>query len=404
MTNMKINHFLLKALAVLSVSAILFSSYLVEFANAQGYSSAFEGPKATFYGVEYQPPGAPSKLRWSSFQTPTFNPPASLHDFLGTLKFDSDGYDSGKPNIYGEMTTIYLPSETMGNIRPWVPSNWLNQLQYVQNPIGNYTWEIGEKHYGMEAWLCRLYVAFSAEWEGSIEPWGVSGEVPRINSPGAPLENEYSNLAVWLEIDTAPTFYYMNAEATYFAIGKIQLSNPVEYTGHTNQYGGLFGTNVVDPRTTVSLLPESASSYMYIYDAAWGLNGTRQTQYSYQGQDLNPSIFKPKSYIKIDFNKFGIYAGSTIPWSTIGGWVKGDNAVVCFDVTVFTIGEWKVQDVQNDPDNYGRFTRTDEAGGFLSWLLSPATLSWLIPVLIFFALLIFAPWVIVAILGIFRGR
>lgn len=400
--------------AVFSVIVLLFlSSFLAGAVNAQGTSSNFEGPKGTFFGVEYQG-GYLSRLRWGG----TYGEPGyygqsagSMHEFSTTLKFDSDGADSGKPNIFGEMTSIYLPANTLGNINPWVPASWLNQMQYLDNPRDNVTWEIGGKYYGMQTWLCRWYIAFSGEWEGGINdlPFvgGGYGEAPpQPNYYDG--DNSYSDLEVWLKVDLSPTFYYMNAEKTYFALGKVQLSNAIQYEGHTNQYGGLLDTNRVPQRTGVSILPESSSSLLYMYDTPWGDPGSqKQTAYSYQGQALNPGVFKDAVYLKIDFNKFGIYGGTGNLFGVpvLGGWwVVGDTAVVCLDVTVFTIGEWKVQDVQDDPDHYGRFTRTDQSSDFIGWLFSSSTLAWLIPVLIVVALLLFAPWVLWALFAFFRRR
>jgi hypothetical protein len=282
-------------------------------------------------------------------------------------------------------------------------------MQYLENPISNVTWEIGDKYYGMQTWLCRWYVAFSAQWEGGINDipvfGGGYGEAPP--QPVYPDgDNSYYDLEVWLEINTTPTFYYVNAEKTYFAIGKVQLSNTVLYRGTTNQQGGLFSSNTVEPRQGVSVLPESEASLLYLYNEPWGgTSDTRATSYSYQGQALNPDVFRNKQYVKFDFNKFGVYGG-TSQWGVPAGfWCKGDVAVICFDVTVFSIGEWKVQDVQEDPENYGRFVRTDQSADWLGWLLSSSTLAWLIPLAIIVAILFFAPWFLIAIVAIiFGGR
>jgi len=365
------------------------------FAEAQGTSTNFQGPKGTFEAIQYQ--GSYSApVRWGGGYG---NSAGSLKSFGTTLKFDADGAWDGKPNIYGEMTSIYLPASTVGQIKSWVPTNWLNQMQYLQNPIANNTWQIGEKYYGMQTWLCRWYIAFSAEWEGDLG-WPVAnlGEIPPAQS--FIYENNYENLELWLKVDLSPTFYYQNAENTYFGIGKIQLSNAVDYSGTTT--GDL--SNTVEPRGTVSVLPESEASLLYLYDNCWGESGGSTIQYSYQGQALNPDVFRDAVYVKVDFNKFGLYSGNTVPGTMIGMWVKGDVAVICFDVTVFSIGEWSVQDVQEDPDNYGRFVRSDEATDWLSWLLSSETLAWLIPVAIFVAVLLFAPWIIVLLVSLLRGR
>jgi hypothetical protein len=386
------------------IAVSLFCSLLVGSVNAQfGSSTNFEGPKGSFYGVQYQGNYA-APLRWSNTD---LNSVGSLKSFGSTLKFDVDGRDSGKPNIYGEMTSIYLPSNTVGSVTSWTPTNWLNQLQYLQNPIGNYTWQIDGKYYGMQSWLCRWYLGFSAEWEGGLR------DIPLLGggygeAPPQPVyydgDNSYNNLEVWLKIDTSPTFYYQNADATYFGIGKVQLTNAVEYVGQTNQYGGLLSSNKVDPRQGVSLLPESEASTLFLYDAPFGDAGSaRTTSYSYQGQALNANIFKDEYFLKVDFNKFGVYGGAgwTAPFYVpTNFWCRGDTAVVCLEVTVFSIGEWKVQDVQDDPDNYGRFTRTDQSTDIMSWVT--ANWGWIFPLLIFIVVLLFAPWIFTFLISLVR--
>lgn len=400
---LKLNH---RKTLILSILALLFAllfSGFISGVSAQGTSTNFQGPKGTFYGIQYA---------GSDYTSSSWNPASSLHSLGGTtMKFDSDYALGGKPNIFGEMTSIYIPTNTVGNLRSWVSSSWYNQLQYVGNsyPI-NHTWIIGDKSFGMQEWLCRWYVGFSAEWEGTIPGvWeGLGGTAKLGEIPSAQYgvyDNSYYDLSLWLEMDLKPTWYYEGAQKTYFAIGSIKLSNDVNYQGTTNQAGGLFSSNKVAPRTGVSVLPESESSMLYMYNNPFGGgNGSKQTQHSYQGQDLNPDIFRDNVYVKLDFNKFGVFSGCSVPLTYIGFWAQGDVAVVCFDVTVFTIGEWTVQDVQDDPTGYGRFVRTDTVpNDWLSWLLSSSTLVWLIPVVLIVLAVIFVPWVIFAFIAVIRA-
>jgi hypothetical protein len=86
----------------------------------------------------------------------------------------------------------------------------------------------------------------------------------------------------------------------------------------------------------------------------------------------------------------------------IGFWAKGDVAVVCFDVTVFTIGEWTVQDVQNDPTGYGRFVRTDQIpSDWVSWFF--ANLWWIVPLALIVVAAIFIPWVLFGLIALIRA-
>jgi hypothetical protein len=398
-----------------------------EVAAQTGYSSAFEGPKARFFGVDYapthailsatnqdydgevDPPGLGNHFLYASADDGSMlydNSMASRKTFDTTMDFDGDSSDANAPNLKGSMTSIYLPKDTLSSGVSWLPFSWLTRDQYVSNPMGDMiNWTIGDTQYGMQKWLCHYSIALGAEWQGDVSFWGVSGEIP----PPGLGDNSYEDLDVWVKIDTSPTSYYKNAQNTYFAIGKIQLADSIYYKGTSMKSGGLFDSNVVEPRTVVSINPEGQGGLIYLYDTAFGgAYKTENNEYSYQGQALNPQYFKDTSYFKISLNKFGVYSGANFfaGLPIVGSlWAKGDVAKITFDVIVFSIGEWKVQDIQDDPSGFGYFVKEDTSpSDFFTWLLSPATLAWLIPVAIFVVVLFFAPWVIILLVSIFRGR
>lgn len=364
-----------------------------------GYSSAFEGPKAKFYGLTWDPNGN-GQRRYSATQ---WSSPASLHQFDTIMKFDGDEANSGKPNIVGEMTSVFIPRESLGSIPSWLPMSWINTMNYIQNPQAKYNWTINEKDYYMEQWLLRYYVTFSAEWDGSTDMFGGHGEAPpQSNYPGG--DNSYGNLNVWIELDTEPTWYIQGQGVAYFAIGKVQLANDVNYFSTAINHGGIFDSGKGTARNDVSVAPEAAPSLSYLYYQPYG-DGQQQVHESsyYMGKELNPAYFSAKTFMQLTFNKFGCYGDSGSPPFPVGFWTKGDTATFAFDVTVFVVGQWNVQDIQNDPSNYGRFQRVDSGQGFFDWLLSAQTLAWLIPVAIFVALIFFAPWVIIMLIALFRG-
>ncbi|MFA5365474.1 MAG: hypothetical protein WC325_09885, partial [Candidatus Bathyarchaeia archaeon] len=164
--------------------------------------------------------------------------------------------------------------------------------------------------------------------------------------------------------------------------------------------------NTVNPRSSVSVSPESSGVPMYLTYAPF--DGSTQTHEAmfYQGKALNPSYFTNKTYFSISFNKFGLYGDWNTPGNILSGvWCKGDVATLGFDLTVFVIGQWNVKDIQDNPDDFGRFVKTDSSTlGILSWLTASSTLAWLIPVLIIAAIFIFAPWVIIPIISLIGRR
>jgi hypothetical protein len=395
----------LVGLTLVLLVVLLFSSLDFKFivsAQLGGYSTAFEGPKATFYGIKYQLPNGQTMTLSQNQQ----NSVASLQKFDTVLSFDGDAANSGKPNLYGEMTSIFIPQNSVSDLKPWVPFNLFGDQNNLVNPVGEpYQWNISGNAYYMQQWRLRWYVGISAEWDGGITDipvvgggWGEAPPQP-VYTDG---DNSYSNLELWFKLDTTPTWYYQGAQKTYFAIAKTELAKPVDYAGTTNSKGGLFSTNLVEPRSTVSITPESYSTF-YIYDQPFGGDGyTQKEAYTYQGQALNPQYFKDESYIRVLFNKFGVYGGAN--WlGPSGFWCKGDVVTLCFEVTVFSIGQWTVQDIEKDPSQYGRFVRTEASTNWLDWFLAPSTLAWLIPVAIFAVVLIFVPWVIFALIAVIRA-
>lgn len=362
-----------------------------------GYSSGFQGPKAKFYGAEWTVQGAAVRypLSLSGMPTPPWGAP-SLTQFNTVLKFDADGESTGVPNLIGEETSVFIPRESLGSIPAWLPTSWLNTMNYIQNPQANYSWTVGDNTYYMEQWLLRYYISISAEWDGSIDLLGGHGEIPPAQV--GITDNSYSNLRLWIEFDTEPTWYIQGGGTAYFAIGKVQLADTVQYTA-----SDVNGNSVGGARTTVSVSPESQAALIYLYYNPWGQGSVQNHNANYYlGNQLNPSLFVNKTYMDINLNKFGIYSGTTA--GGVGFWVKGDTLKMSFDVTVFVIGKWNVQDIQDNPDNFGRFTRIYAASDIFSWLFSASTLAWLIPVIIIVLLIIFAPWFLLAVISLFRRK
>lgn len=358
-----------------------------------GYISAFEGPKATFEGITYN----------GHTYTNTVANGASQHEFDSVLHFDADGDGSGMPKIHGEETTVFIPQQSI-TIPSWLTSNpifadWFNTNNYITNPQANYSWPIGNDTYYMAQYLLRYYVTFNAEWDGS------EGDVP---FPGGALgmDNSYSNLGVWIRLDTEPTWYIDGGRGTaYFAIAKLQVA-PGQKIYFSTDTTGKSGTG--DPRTEVSVSPESGQSAVFLHYNAFveGNDLTTKAEY-YEGHALNPAYFRNQTFIRLDFNHFGVYGGVNWMNPLNPTWTKGDTVTMGFDITVFVIGQWTVQDIQQNPSDYGRFERTSGVGGDWFTMLTDFFFSplggLLLTIAVFIFLLIFAPWVIMAIIGMFRG-
>lgn len=368
-------------LVVSSFTNIALNSFSV---GDLGYSSAFEGPKAQFYGVKY------------NGNTYTAASSIATKQFDTVLRFDPDEVARGKPNLVGEMTTVFVPSETLTSATSWIPRDWLSQNQYISNPQETYQWNISGKAYQMQQWLMKWYVTIGAEWDvgplynvqggvGSTTPTAF-GEEPAASLTSGAL-NTYTNTEVWLQFNIEPTWYLQGQGVAYFAIGKMQLANQAKYGGQD------VNGKSVDARTTVSVSPESQASNLFLSYSPWGTDGGATKDASaYQGRELNTAYFRDKVYTRINLNSFGV--SSWLDWGVQKA--KGDTVTLAFDVTVFVIGEWQVKDIQNTPSNYGRFTRTYIPPTIVDYLLSPTGLGIMAlaaGIILFIIILLFAPWI-----------
>lgn len=382
----------LQTIVVLILGTIILSSlggiynYTLFSTGDIGYSSGFQGPKAKFAGVRYN----------GKTYTRTETRGASLASFDTTLKFDPDSWDRGKPNIVGEMTSVFIPEESLSNVILWpgakaLPQEWLKRASVIPNPEKEYSWNISGKTYKMEQWVLRFYLSFSGEWDGfeCEQPLGVGLFNPRNR-------NFYSNLEAWLELDLTPTWYIEGQGTAYFAISKIQVA---EFKKTAQDIQG----KEVSLDTEMSVSPYSPTAMLYIYYGLWGTTSQAEQEVSYyQGKLLNPALFKNKVYAHFDLNNFGVTSWYEFPVVK----TKGDVATIGFDMTVFVIGEWDVKDIQNIPEDFGRTSQTFMPPSLIDYLSDPrvqALLTLLSMAAFFLIIMLVAPGFLIAIIAIFMG-
>jgi hypothetical protein len=333
-----------------------------------GYASAYEGAKGIFLGVYYQDQAYEGL------------------DFRGTtMNFDVDDPKTGLPNVEGEMTTIFIPELTKyGDVPEWVPDSWKQTLDLYDNPVEDevYEWEVqeeGETHfYRMEKWLTKWYMSF----EAGYDTWGIIGDTEGNNK-------RIRNMEVWFELETKPSWYFEDADRTYFAIAKIQVAN-VLVSGHS-----------VDK---IDITPESSGSSLFLFYEPYGGDPSYREEdfegFTVDGTHLNPDFFGRTVYTMIELNDFGTqqyFEGLN---------VKTQSDVVTYEFTVhqFIVGKWIVQDIDDIPplpdpddpeaeDGYGRTGKTTSVGvsfNFGEWLRTPNGIAFIVGIVI----LIIALWFI----------
>jgi len=374
---------MLQTIVVLILATIILSSlgggaYLFSTQDL-GYSSGFQNPKAQFVGVKYN----------DKKYTSTSHEGASQASFDTTLRFDADKDVWGKPNVIGEMTTVFVPKESLSGAISWIPTEFLKRTDAIHNPEQTYSWNISGKTYKMEQWVLKYYISFSGEWDGDESLWRA---IPIL---GTRQRNYYSNLEIWIEFDLTPTWYIEGGGTAYFAIGKIQVSDVKKYAKDNNDHE-------LTAETELSFLPESEGASLYVYYGLWGVGGAESEAYKYQGKALNPALFTNKVYAKLTLNNFGVTNWYDFPVVK----TKGDAIVLGFSVTAFIIGEWDVKDIQNIPEDFGRTTKTTMPPSLMDYLSDPriqALLTLLAMAGFFLIIMLVAPGVLIAIVAIFMG-
>jgi len=344
------------------------------------YTTGYQGAKARFYGVRHEGKTYKEGL-WDT-----------------TFRWDTESSHNSAP-IAGEMTSVFVPSESVGYQPSWIDTHWLLGATRTQNPIQTYEWEFTEGediyYYSMELWRLKWYFSISSEPndDGDIPVCPVNIlEKPRISLQDA---------EVWFEFDLTPMWYFEGTENAYFAIASLRLTDIA--------LGGLmdFNQEPVDHDSRLRVTPQSESSILPIYYAGFGGSRAEQNVYSYKGKQLNPDLFTDKVYSYFTLNDFGVTG-----WWDFGWFWKADTVTVGLDVDVFVIGEWKVQDIQDIPDEYGRSAKSGSAGLGLGGIIgaflgSSEGRMWLLIIgafAFFLFLALFAPWVLISLSTLFGSR
>lgn len=346
------------------------------------YSSGYEGAKAKFAGISQ---GSNNSIGQGWFDT--------------SMSWDADLAGQGKPPIAGEMTSVFIPSESLAKQPSTLLGNdiasWLLGASGQKNPVNTYDWSITSADntttsYRMEEWALKWYFSISSE--------PVSKEIPGVGAFHSTARNSLTDVRVWFQFDLAPVWYFENQTSAYFAIAEARLNNI--------QIGMKQTDGTIRKNAEERVLPMSAGSVLPIYYGLYGSEANRAEKepYSYQGKILNPNLFTSRVYSAFTLADFGVDA-----W--VGPFSPeyfSDVVTVGVDVNVFVIGEWKVKDVQEIPTDYGRDSKTVTYPDWLGQIFNSPEGRLLIVAIVavglFLVLAIFFPWVIILFMQIFGGN
>lgn len=375
-------------LLIIVTFILLSGSYsgLKVLSSIGSYSTGYQGARAQYSGINYK----------SQQYTNTIKHEASRCRFDTTLSFDPDNSQQYMPNLDGEMTSVFVPSESLGNFPDWIPSDWQRSISYMTNPKSQWEWEMENKTYRMEEWILRWYFSISAEWDEHLfGHWVTEAEWH---------DQRLTDCEVWFQIDLTPVWYFEGAERAYFAIAKMQLAE-VKLDARDNQ------GNLVEAEKAVSVKPQSQGSILPVYYGEFAKSSdATKTVSSYQGKQLNPDLFTDTVYTYVTLENFGTWAWTE--YTPFPQWrYKGDVVTMAVDVHVFVIGQWDVKDIESleEYEDYGRTAKVGGAGFSIGdWFSLPENrllLLLLAGFFVFLVLAILAPAVLISIMAIFgSGR
>ncbi len=369
------------------------------------YSNAYEGAKPSFAGIVYN---------GQKYASNSGNPYYANTGMGFSFKGDGPASQySGLPKVVGEMTPVFIPQNTNAGDLPstfnvggvTVPNPFTSSFSLIRNPYHTYVWNISRGSsttlYQMEEWKTKYYVSISANPDGA--------QAAFTNSEWDQNNGRYSDVQIWIKLDTAPTWYFEGQDQAYFAIAQVQLSG-ITYQGHDSNGAVQASHNVQN----IIVNPSSPSSATTLFANNFGANNAKaadtNTVYSYRGATLNPLYFGNAVYFCITLNSFGSQS-----WWDFPTW-KAQGDVVNFDFTItqFVVGQWTVQNIQQVPSGYGRQSSYSEFGlsgvtGFLNFLGTPFGLLLLTGVIllaviiaVFVVIVMYAPWLLTSMSGFFK--
>lgn len=319
----------LLCLGLVAIFFVELPSLSTLYLSSQSYSTAYEGAKAQYYGVYDSNTGT----KYSRTQKDG----SSMTRFDTTMKFDKDEWNKNYCNLIGETTAIQIPMGDNKWIPPeWVPRQWWSDAVSWENPSETYEWQIKEGEYTtqfrMEEWKTKWFISIGAEPDTG--PDAIAGD----DESGGP---RYTGMEVWFEIDTKPVWYFKGQTKAYFAIAKIELSSiSIERK----------------EQSMIKVVPESPGSILTIYQNPFGTQKAPTEDslksFYYQETQLNPQYFRDSVYTHIDLTNFGMREWWAPVWPFLSN--QGDVVTMGFTVTQFVVGVWKVKDIGDIPDDYGR--------------------------------------------------
>ena len=377
-------------LLVLMLSVLVMSG--ARFLGLQthpGYLTGTQGLQAQFHSVYF------NNAYWSTTETPSDANP-SVMNFGYDMTFDPDGATVNRPDLCGTQQPITVDADVEPKKYSW-------QIKVeTGKTLENGTIVDVYKQYDMFRYQC--------DWATNVWLSGTENEAMGRSSivPGDQETTlcNYAGTTIWLKVTPRSFVYFMDTpKQLFFAPAYIGLSEEVTWASIDKK-----GQTIIDDveiKSIEDIIPKAKGETVGIYyQRGGGDMATEDTYLKYQGQTLDPEIFRDEYWIRFSLLNFKPINWWTAFWLE-HGW-KFPSAYLHFLVYVFVVGEWEVYIKTGEVPKLEPHTpivryTTD----IFDWLTNPWTLFWLGIIGSFFLLvllIVFAPGLLTVIAVLIFGR
>jgi hypothetical protein len=351
-----------------------------------GYLTGTQGLEAQFHSLYY------NNTWCSTTEKPSWASRASSWSFGYTMDFDPDVSEDGWCDLCASQQPMTLDADVEPKHYCWTVDQGTVTLQNGTQ---------AKKVYQFEMWRYRL------TWKINIWLSGTEAEALDETLHFITWEPSYGGTKIWIKLVPKSFVYFKdNPDQVFFAPAYIGLNS---YTFAAIDKDGKTILNDPQMQTSQDLIPKAAGETLGIYYTRGGTPVQMEnTLLSYQGQQLDTSIFRNEYWTRIDLLNF-----KPINWFDYGIWHnwKYPSVMLEFTVYVFVVGRWTVYIGTGEVPSLSPHLPIVQTGNpindFLNalgaWFSNPLTQFWLILIVIVI-LLIFAGPTLVALLNALRKQ
>ena len=327
------------ATLLIFVVAALLAAGSLKLLSLPGYLTGTQGLQADFNSVHWGTQDLPADTWWSASEKPSKplfyrrDQPVwpSMLSFGYELDFDPDGASIGMPDLCATQQPFTVDMDVEPKSYVW---NYKNGSETLANGTTVDVYTQFEMYRYKLTWAINLWLSGS-EWEADGKYDDLNGFNYHLDCNGA-----YRSGELWIRLVPRAFVYFKdNPDTVYFAPAYIGVDE-IQWVGINKD-----GTKIVDDPDIVKIediIPKARGETLGIYYQRGGAPVDVQTALlSYQGQMLDPEIFRGEYWIRIILNEFKAksWTEQWEPW--IHNW-KYPSVNIKFYVYEFVVGTWTV--------------------------------------------------------------